>query len=164
MKKKWLLLIGVIISMISVPVSAISEAQKNAIIDHCAAIQNDLKNLQRDDSRTRVYLGRYYETVLTKYITPLNVRLVENILSNDNLVNNQNDLVKTRMSFNANYVEYQKALESLVSVDCKTEPERFYRKLTGVREKRQIVAEDVTKLRKIITTQISLVESLKEKL
>ena len=68
----------------------ISSAKKSAIVKNCEIMQQDLKNLQRIDSRTRVYLGRYYESILTKYITPLNVRLVENSLSSDTFINNQN--------------------------------------------------------------------------
>lgn len=152
------------LSLLSVPVSAISDAQKSAIVDHCAAIQSDLKNLQHIDSRTRVYLGRYYESILTSFITPLNVRLVENTLSNDNLINNQNSFAKTRTNFIIDYIEYQKTLESLVGVDCKTEPERFYRKLTDVRKRRQIVADDATKMHDLMLKQVNLVEKLKEKL
>ena len=69
-------------SLVAIPVQAISEAQENAIVEHCSAIRSSLKDLQRADSRTRVYLGSYYDEILTNFITPLNMRLVENNLSN----------------------------------------------------------------------------------
>ena len=146
------------------PVAAISEAQKNAIFDHCEAIVDNLKDLQRSDSRARVYLGRYYETVLTKFIMPLNLRLVENNLPGTELINNQNDFNKTRADFVANYVEYQRSLEELVAFDCKAEPEGFYKKLVEVREKRAVVAGETTRLRKLAGEQMNLVKTLEAKL
>lgn len=145
-------------------VMAISEAQKNAIFDHCEAISDNLKDVQRADSRTRVYLGRYYETILTKFIMPLNLRLVENNLPGTGLINNQNDFNKTRADFVSNYIEYQKSLEELVAFDCKADPEGFYEKLVEVRKKRAVVAGETTQLRKLAGEQINLVKALEAKL
>lgn len=141
----------------------ISSVKKSAIIKNCETMQQDLKNLQRIDSRTRVYLGRYYESILTKYITPLNVRLVENSLSSDTFINNQNGYNKALNSFRTDFVESQKALEELVATNCKEEPEKFYEKLVEARAKRKIVTEDVAKMRKLISEQIFLAKGLKEK-
>lgn len=146
------------------PVEAISVVQKDAIVNRCETIREELRDLQHVDSRTRVYLGRYYETILTKFITPLNVRLTENMLSTDSFVNNQNGFVKARTNFTIDFIEYQKGLEDLVAINCKTEPEKFYEKLVAVREKRQIVASDTVKMKKLVNEQITLVTALKEKL
>lgn len=146
------------------PVEAISAVQKDAIVNRCETIREELRDLQHVDSRTRVYLGRYYETILTKFITPLNVRLTENMLSTDSFVNNQNGFVKARTNFTIDFIEYQKGLEDLVAINCKTEPEKFYEKLVAVREKRQIVASDTAKLKKLVNEQLVLVTALKEKL
>lgn len=145
-------------------VSAISEAQKNAIVENCATIREDLKTLQHNDSRARVYLGRYYETILNRFIIPLNMRLVENNLQSDKLASSQSDFTKLKNNFTIDYIEYQKGLEELVGVNCKNEPERFYRKLGVVREKRQVVAEDVAKMQRLMLAQVSLVEWLKEEI
>lgn len=142
----------------------ISAEQKAAIIDHCDAIRKNLQNVQHQDSRTRVYYGRSYETIFSKFIVPLNMRLTENNLLNDNLLNNQTKFAEIRADFSTDYVEYQKSLEELVSVNCKDEPERFYELLTQTRLKRQVVDDDTVDLRKTITTQIELVTSLKESL
>ena len=56
------------------PVGAISIEQENAIVDHCESIKDSLKTVQKNDSRTRVYLGGYYEMILSKFIMPLNVK------------------------------------------------------------------------------------------
>ena len=46
----------------------ITDEQRSVIINHCDTIKDNLKSLQRTDSRARVYLGRYYETILTDFI------------------------------------------------------------------------------------------------
>lgn len=140
---------------------SIAETQETAIRERCDTIHDELKVLQRSDSRSRVYLGRYYETILTKFITPLNVRLVENSLSSAELIDNQNDFSKIRTNFVIDYVEYQKELEELVTVDCKAEPGRFYEKLVDVRAKRAMVEDDTVKLRSLAGRHIELVRGLK---
>ena len=142
----------------------ITTERKNAIIDNCENIKAMLVNLQHEDSRVRVYLGRYYETIISKFITPLNVRLVENNLSSSGLIDNQNDFAKVRADFMIDYIEYQKGLEELVATNCKDEPEVFYEKLEKVRDKRKIVAKDATKIRSLASKQIDLVLKLKESL
>ena len=143
---------------------SISDAQKAAIVDHCTTIIDDLKKVQKDDSRARVYLGGYYETILSKFIIPLNVRLVENNLSSAKLVENQNEMANTKLKFTNDFVDYQKELETLVGMDCKSEPEAFYQKLVAVRKKRKTVASETQKIRSIIDQNIQLVKEVRGKL
>ncbi len=162
--KKFLLGLAAMVSVFGAPVYAISEAQTADIKERCDAIIIDLKNVQHADSRARVYLGRYYETILSKYITPLNIRLVENNLSDSQLIANQDNFTKARNTFIIDYIEYQRALEELVGMDCKTEPAKFYDGLVKARKKRKVVASDVTQLKKLANEQIKLATKLKEKL
>lgn len=163
--KKYLLPVAVLIAMfISLPALAISETQKNSIIDNCASIKQTLEGIQKTDARARVYLGSYYEAILTKYITPLNVRLVENNLSTAELVENQNNFASAKTVFTNDYISYQQNLEELVAIDCKTEPESFYDKLIKVRQKRKIMEQDVLKLRSFLSEHIKLVDGIKGKL
>ena len=147
-----------------VAVNALSENQKVEIMAHCDTIKDDLKRVQKDDSKARVYLGSYYEIILSKFIIPLNVRLVENNLSTADLVENQNDLATTKADFVNDFVDYQKELETLVNIDCKTEPENFDQKLKVVRDKRQAVAEKLQKMRSLVNENIKLVTGIKGKL
>lgn len=144
--------------------SAISDTQRHVIQDHCDSIKEVLKNIQKDDSRARVYLGAYYEAIITKFVTPLNVRLVENNLSSAGLVENQNKLANARGVFTNNFVTYQQGLEELVLMDCKSEPQQFYDKLEKVRQQRKKVAQDTQQVRSLITDHIKLVKQLKESL
>lgn len=136
--------------------------QMNAIKKNCAIIKDNLKSIQYEDSRVRVHLGRYYDTVQSNFITPLNIALIGNNISNINLIENQTNFVTARSKFASDYIAYQKSLEELVSLDCTIEPVKFYNKLVSVREKRAKVANDTTKLRELTEKQVNLVTKLKE--
>ncbi len=151
-------------SVVSLPTWAISKEQESAIKSRCETIKESLKTLQRTDAKTRVYLGGYYEIILSRFITPLNVRLVENNLSNADLVENQNKFVETKTVFANDFIKYQQMLEELVLMDCKNEPETFYEKLVAVRQRRKIMDQDVLKMRSLISEHIKLVFELEGKL
>ena len=144
-------------------VMAISEVQSEAITEKCDVIRDNLRKVQKEDAKVRVYLGGYYDAILTKFITPLNVRLVENNLSSAGLVENQNDFAETKTLFANDFVKYQQELEELVGMDCEKEPEKFYDKLVIVRQKRKIMAQDVLKMRSLISEHIKLVTDLEGK-
>ena len=146
------------------PENSLSEAQKTAISAHCTAIKDDLKKVQKDDSHARVYLGGYYEKIISKYVTSLNVRLVENSLSTPELVENQNQLTKAKATFVSDFVEYQRELETLININCESEPENFYTQLEKVRTERASVAADVAHTRELVTAHTQAVSALKEKL
>lgn len=164
--RKFAIFSALVLSLVSVPVSAaeLSSAQKTSIIDNCSAIKDSLHAVQREDSRIRVYLGRYYESILTKFVTPLNVRLVENSISDTSLIANQEQFVDRRTVFISDYIVYQQALEDLVSTDCKSEPQKFYDKLVITREKREAVNQDVAKMNELTNRQVKLVTKLKDEL
>lgn len=165
MKKKGISLYYIILLMFlqvfAPSAMAITEMQSATIVEHCDTIKENLKKIQKADARTRVYLGGYYETILTKFITPLNVRLVENNLSSAEFVENQNKFAKSKVVFASDFVTYQQNLEELVGMNCKTEPERFYDKLSIVRQKRKTMTQDVSKMRNLISDYIRLVEEIK---
>ncbi|MBR3386201.1 hypothetical protein IKG68_01350 [Candidatus Saccharibacteria bacterium] len=142
--------------------ATLSETQKNNIVQNCEAIHEKLVNVQHMDSRTRVYLGRYYETILTEYVMPLNMWLVANSMANAELIENQNSFTTMRSEFVSDYIAYQKELELLVGMDCTKDAERFYDKLVTVRKSRAVVEEDTVKMRKLMDTQVELVNKLKE--
>lgn len=164
MKRFLMVMVIFAISLVALPVGAISENQKNAIVDHCELIRDSLKSTQKTDARTRVYLGGYYETILSNYIMPLNVRLVENNLSTAELVENQNKFAEVKTLFANDFVGYQQELEGLVSMNCKEEPEGFYNQLDKVRQKRKIVEQDTLRMRSLISEHVKLVNQLKGKL
>ncbi len=142
----------------------ISEAQQTGIIENCATIKDNLTKVQKSDARARVYLGRYYETILTKFVTPLNLRLVENNLSAADLVANQTKMAEARTLFTNDYVSYQKELESLVAMDCKEKAGEFHQQLAKVKSKRKIVEQDTLKMRNLISEHVKLAGKLRGKI
>ena len=145
-------------------VAAISDEQKATIAKHCDDIKSELRLVQRDDAKSRVHLGTYYDKIMSNYVTPLNVKLVENNLSNAGFIDNQNDLAKTKNTFANDFTKYQQMLEELVAMDCKNEPEKFYDELIDVRQRRKTMEQDVLKMRRLISEHISLVENVRSKL
>ncbi|MBQ2622729.1 hypothetical protein IJG12_00145 [Candidatus Saccharibacteria bacterium] len=152
-----------VVSLMTLPVSAIAKNQEEAISDHCESIRNSLKTIQKNDAKARVHLGGRYETILSRFLVPLNVRLVENNLPSADLVENQNDFADTKVVFTNDYIEYQQNLEELVAMDCKNQPAEFYEKLVKVRQKRKTMEQDVMKMRTLITKQINAVNNLMSK-
>jgi hypothetical protein len=163
--KRFLMAMAILaVSLLALPVMAISEPQEEAIINQCDSIKTNLRVVQRNDSKARVFLGAYYETILFRYITPLNVKLVEKSLSNADFVENQNEFADTKAIFMNDFTKYQKMLEDLVAIDCKKEPERFYNELVDVRKRRKTMEQDVLKMRQLISEHIKLVNGLEGKL
>jgi len=160
------LLICGFLSLINTNVFAaeLSEDQLSGIKNRCDIITYNLKQVQKRDAKARVHLGGYYETISTDYMTPLNVRLVENGHSSPDLLSNQITFTSNRDKFNTDYINYQKSLEELISIGCKTEPEKFYTKLEDVRAARAVVETDVSELKSTINAHIGLVYSIKESL
>lgn len=148
-------------SLVTLPVGAVSKEQEVIIKDRCETIRENLKTVQKRDAKARVYLGGYYETILSKYMTPLNVRLVENNISDVALIENQNSFAKAKTGFAEDFVSYQKALEELVLMDCKNEPAKFYEELEAVRAKRAKMEKDMAKITDLINKHRELVTELK---
>ena len=119
--------------------SALSDAQSEAIVTHCSSI-------------------------ISQFITPLNTRLVENSLSTPELVENQNSFISTKATFVNDFVTYQRELESLIAIDCATQPEDFYTQLGKVRDLRATVAKDVKTLRDNLTFHINTITVIEGKL
>ena len=136
----------------------------DGISQNCENIHDKLVTLQHDDSRARVYLGRYYETMLSEFVMPLNVWMVAHNRSDAGLIKNQSDFAEMRGNFVADYVSYQKELESLVSINCKNEAAKFSDKLATVRKARAKVANDVAKMRELMDVHLDLVLQLKDKI
>lgn len=134
------------------------------VSEHCEEIKGILKNVQREDSKIRVYLGSYYEKILTKYVTRLNLRLVENNLSQTGLIEGQAGLATARTKFVEDFVRYQQGLEELLTMNCKDEPERFYRELEKVRKERIEVRKDSAEIESLISKHQKMVGELRTKL
>lgn len=144
--------------------SNLSEEKKGLISQNCGTIRQSLKNLQRTDSHARTYFGAIYETVSSKFITPLNLRLVKNNISSTTLMELQTNLASSKSKFSSDFIDYSKSLEELINIDCRLNPNEFYAKLIKTRQKRATVAADLKKLNELVTSSVSASEKIKEKL
>ena len=145
-------------------IDSLTDGQKHAIVDYCDEIHENLEKVRRKDQQTRVYLGWIYETILGKFLKPLNHRLVDNSMPGFGLDENQSRFAEEQKKFRDDYVLYQQALEETILANCKENPAEFYEKLASARVKRSVVSADVKKLRKLVAEQITIVTNLRESL
>ena len=142
----------------------LSEDQRGAISQHCATTKQSLRTLQRTDARTRSYLGSAYESLLTNYITPLDLRLINSGQPNSNLINIHSEIIDTRKNFISEYTSYSQALEDLISTDCQSDPDNFYEKLVETRKRRAKVSSTTTTLRNLFSEHLTAVRHLRNSL
>ena len=152
------------IAILSQPASAITESQSRIISENCTNIHQTLETLQKIDSRTRTYLGSYYERILSKYMIPLNAALAKNSIFNSDLADNQVRFKDAKNDFAAQFTNYQRALEELVHYDCYTDPSGFYSRLSPLRAARERVRVGTITLNNLIVEHRTLVKNLEETL
>ncbi|MBQ8156796.1 hypothetical protein IJ102_00125 [Candidatus Saccharibacteria bacterium] len=140
----------------------LSDEEQGVISQTCASIQLQLKNIQKTDSKNRVTLGSYYETVNTNLMLSLNVRLVKNNRANADLTTMQTNFAQEREIFKTVYTDYQRELDVLIATDCREKPQEFYNELEKVRTKRAKVHSSVGRLRNILTQHRQAVVKLQE--
>lgn len=141
----------------------LTKEQSKNIEKNCDSIKKTLKKVQNSDRNTRVSLGSSFQSILSDYITPLNIRLVKNNHSNAELTVIQSQYAKTRDDFNHKYIEYSQELESLISMNC-SDSQQFYEKLEKTREKRLEVIELAKDLDSIVDKHIETVQKLNDSL
>ena len=142
-------------------VSAMSSEKSGAISQHCATIKQSLKSLQKTDARSRSYLGSIYETIITKFIAPMNLRLIDTGQPNANLTDLHSVILNVRKEFTQNYTSYSQALEDLLATNCQTDPEGFYQKLIDTRQKRAEVSSLTTSLRNLFSEYLTGVRRIR---
>jgi len=134
------------------------------ISENCTFIKQALTQLQRADSRTRTYLGSFYETVANNFLSPINLRLVKNNRSAPDLMNIQSDFSITQTAFRNRYTSYMRDLESLISTDCEARPEEFATRLDVARSSRANLHESAAHLNQLISEQETAIRKLQESL
>ncbi|MDO4979020.1 MAG: hypothetical protein Q4E47_02615 [Candidatus Saccharibacteria bacterium] len=158
-------LISILLSavLLATPVFAVdlSDDQKGAISMGCSSIKNSLSQLQKADAASRSRIGTTYQTILTSYLTPMNLRLVKNGKLTTDLTSFVNDFTTTRANFNAQYVSYSRSLEELIAVDCQNNPDEFYEKLEHTREERAKLSSFVSEINKTLDAHMVAVSKLR---
>lgn len=140
---------------------SLTDDQIGAISQNCASIKQSLRSLQRTDARSRSYLGSAYERILSDFVTPIDLRLINVGQPNADLTNIHSNILSVRQDFVHQYTSYSQSLEELVNIDCQNAPAVFYKQLISTREKRAILAGTTTKLRRLFSEHLKLVEKIK---
>ncbi len=142
----------------------LSNEQRGAISTNCDSLKSTLKNLQRVDSRTRSFLGAAYDKFLSNYISPLSLRMVANNQLSTSLTGIHSGILNSREVFVAQFTSYSQSFEELLTVDCKTQPDEFYRKLVATRKKRTMLESTVTSLRSALGNHYTAVEKFRSEM
>ena len=142
----------------------LTDEQKGAISQNCSSIKQGLKNLQKVDSRTRVFLGSTYRNVLSNFVTPLNLRLVKDNKAVSELAAVQTDFAEGKDEFSDKFIKYSQSLEELINMDCVAKPEQFYEKLVEVRKKRGDVRKIVSEMNDTLTEHRRIVKKTMEEM
>ena len=77
----------------------LSDEEIGAISQNCSSIKIRLQRVQKDDAKNRVYLGSQYETIASKLMLNLNLRLVKNGMANALLAEQQTTFMSERDRF-----------------------------------------------------------------
>lgn len=152
---------------LALPVAAqsseeISQEKIEAIKDHCVSAQSAVQRTQKSDLVTRTNRGRSYEYLLS-LMASLNSRIALNKLSQPRMVEVASLLQSNFESFHSDYTSYTISVDQLLRINCENEPEKFYKALEEVREKRAALATGTVEMRKLIDEYSKLVTALQPK-
>jgi hypothetical protein len=130
----------------------------------CSSTQASLRRLQVLDSNQRAYLGNTFETAIQSFFTPLNLRLVRNGISAPELVSSFPVFASAKTDFSARYVTYARAMDTLLRIDCASNPEAFLEQLAILRNDRNRLRDSVQRLTELIDYHRDDVRKLQESL
>lgn len=139
-------------------------ARLGAVAENCSNIKYALSQLQRSDSRTRIYLGTSYETISGRFIVPLNLRLERNNRPSEQLLSIQSEFMTSLADFRLAYTDYMRDLEALTLIDCSAQPADFYKRLETTRAKRAALQSVTQKLNTLAGEQYQAVVDLEKEL
>ena len=140
------------------------QAKLDKIQQNCSSIKIQLSQIQKNDTKNRVQLGSYFESINTDLMLNLNLRLVKNNITNPELTSLQRDFASERERFKNDYIGYSQELESLLKIDCKADPTNFAKHLNKTRTKRDAVYESIERLNELLDKHAATVKDLKETL
>ncbi|MBP5656156.1 hypothetical protein J6X15_01060 [Candidatus Saccharibacteria bacterium] len=147
-----LLLAAVIVVFSSSTATAIKldENRIGAISQNCSIIRERLRRIESAGAKSRVYLGTQYESVYSGLMSNFSLRLMRNGIAKQDIADQQAAFESERERFRNDFIGYSQELQTLISMDCRNEPEKFYQQLELTRTKREDIAKSINRLNEII--------------
>lgn len=132
--------------------------------NNCSTIQPNLTRIHTNDALIRHNVGQYYNNISTRLMARLNSRLALNQIDSIKFVEIAQRFEQSRLSFSANYNNYEEAMSSLLAKSCLKQPTDFYASLIIARDARQKLANSVKDLDVLIGEYRTAVEELTQRL
>jgi len=126
--------------------TSLSNDQLNVVSKQCSGTQISLEQLQKRDAVSRINRGRAYDQLMTQ-TSAFNSRLTFNKVSVPDLVPLTGELQSHIDQFRA--VSDKQYLEHLINAtkfDCKAKPAEFYALILQVRDDRDKVVAEISKI------------------
>lgn len=118
----------------------------NNVTMDCTAVKAKLVKIHESDGLTRVNAGQLYDSVANKLMARLNSKIAEQRLDGGKLFTYAAEFERHLTAFRDAYRTYESAMTQLIKSDCDAYPQNFYYLLEVVRQKRQLVQQEVTAL------------------
>lgn len=131
----------------AVPANAIPS--DDAIRAACVPVKSALSQTEKNDAALRINRGRIYMEI-SDLLYAMNARLNNNKHSAPKLSQITEDFVTELDLFRSNYSKYDDGLVELTTLNCGKDPSGFYTKLQEVRQKREGLRDNVTKLDQLL--------------
>lgn len=134
-----------------------------AISQNCSIIKERLRRIESAGARSRVYLGTQYESIYSGLMSNLSLRLMRNGIANQDIADQQATFKSERERFRNDFIGYSQELKNLIAMDCRNNPQDFYRQLEKTRIKREDITKSIRRMNDIIKEHRETVIGLRNK-
>ena len=146
----------------------IETEENNATItslqENCDTIKTTLRRIHTNDALLRVNMGQMYSGLSSQFMARLNSRLTLNRINSTELVDITGRFESQRTEFASAYTNYESALSSLIGIDCRSQPVKFYAALLNARDERANLAGTVQSMNGYIRDYQVGVEKMQQSL
>ncbi len=168
MQKRVIISLLLVASLILSPLSTanaidLDDDRIGAISQNCSIIKERLRRIESAGARSRVYLGTQYESIYSGLMSNLSLRLMRNGIANQDIADQQATFKSERERFRNDFIGYSQELKNLIAMDCRNNPQDFYRQLEKTRTKREDITKSIRRMNDIIKEHRETVIGLRNK-
>jgi hypothetical protein len=168
MQRRVIISLLLVASLILSPLSTtnaidLDDDRIGAISQNCSIIKERLRRIESAGARSRVYLGTQYESIYSGLMSNLSLRLMRNGIANQDIADQQATFKSERERFRNDFIGYSQELKNLIAMDCRNNPQDFYRQLEKTRTKREDITKSIRRMNDIIKEHRETVIGLRNK-